>query len=254
MKPIYYILTILLAIVSIPAKADVHIPVDTLSRKISFAVAAGTKIGGSAPLSLPAEIRKIRSYAPAHPFFVGARALYDIDNKWGLSIGLTFEGKGMNTEATVKGYKTTFNANDDPSENIKGYYTGDISTNVQNLYLSIPIQATYNISEKWDLQAGPYIAFAVKKRFFGTATNGYMRNIDPTGEKIKIDLAEYDFAKSVRTVDVGMSLGSHYNFSRRYFALAQFDYGFNNIMKTGFESISFGLHNIFLNVGVGIKL
>ncbi|MGJ1433473.1 porin family protein [Sphingobacterium spiritivorum] len=254
MKPIYYILTIFLVIISITAKAEEHFPADTVSGKIRFTAAIGTKVGGSAPLSLPAEIRKIRSYAPAHPFFVGVKALYDMDKKWGVSIGLTFEGKGMNTEATVKGYKTTFNANDDPSENMRGYYTGDISTNVQNLYLSIPIQATYNISDKWDLQAGPYIAFAVKKRFFGTATNGYMRNIDPTGEKINIDVAEYDFEKSVRTVDVGMSLGSHYNFSRRYFALAQFDYGFNNIMKTGFESISFGLHNIFLNVGVGIKL
>ncbi|MGJ1286986.1 porin family protein [Sphingobacterium spiritivorum] len=254
MKPIYHILTILFVILSITAKAENHLPADSVSGKFGFSVDLGTKIGGSAPLSLPAEIRKIRSYAPALPFFVGVKTLYNIDHKWGISLGVTFEGKGMNTEATVKGYKTTFNANEDPEENIKGYYTGDIETDVENLYLSVPVQATFRLSQKWDFQAGPYFAFAVKKKFTGTATNGYMRKDDPTGDKINVDKANYDFKRSVRTLDVGMSLGSHYNFSRRYFALAQFDYGFNNIMKTGFESISFGLHNIFLNVGVGIKL
>ncbi|WP_270088600.1 porin family protein [Sphingobacterium sp. SYP-B4668] len=254
MKLKYYISAILFVAVTCSLKAEGSMPIDSILSKISFTATLGTKIGGSAPLSLPAEIRKIRGYQPAYPFFVGAKAHYAINQKWGMSLGLTFEGKGMNTEATVKGYKTTFNASDDPTQNMKGYYTGDITTKVQNLYLSIPIQATYQLSERWNLQAGPYVAFAVKKRFFGEATNGYMRNIDPTGEKINVDFAEYDFANSIRTVDVGMSLGTNYSFSKRYFALAQFDYGFNNIMKTGFESISFGLHNIFMNVGVGIKL
>ncbi len=254
MKLKYYISAVLLFAVTFSLKAERSTPIDSILHKISFTAALGTKIGGSAPLSLPSEIRKINGFQPAYPFFVGVKAHYAIDEKWGASLGLTFEGKGMNTEATVKGYKTTFNANNDPSQNMKGYFTGDITTKVQNLYLSIPIQATYQLSERWNLQAGPYVAFAVKKRFFGEATNGYMRNIDPTGEKINVDFAEYDFAKSVRTIDVGISLGGNYNFSKRYFALAQFDYGFNNIMKTGFESISFGLHNIFMNVGVGIKL
>lgn len=254
MKLKYYISAILLFVGFFYLKAKESEPIDSVFSKIGFTATLGTKIGGSTPVSLPAEIRKIRGYQPAYPFFVGAKAYYPINRTWGMSLGLTFEGKGMNTEATVKGYKTTFNASDDPSQNIKGYYTGDITTKVQNLYLSIPIQATYQLSERWNLQAGPYVAFAVKKKFFGEATNGYMRNIDPTGDKIDVDFAEYDFAKSVRSIDVGMSLGANYSFSKRYFVLGQFDYGFNNIMKTGFESISFGLHNIFMNVGIGYKL
>lgn len=229
-------------------------PIDSLENKLSFSATVGTKIGGATPVSFPSEIRKIRSFSPAVPFLVGAHAKYQISNKWGASLGLVFEGKGMNTEATVKGYKTTFNANEDPTENIQGYYTGDISTNVHNLYITIPIKANYQLSQKWELTAGPYVSFAVRRKFFGQAFNGYMRDIDPTGARIDIDLADYDFSKSVRTIDVGMSAGTQYEMSKRFFALAQFDYGFNNIMKTGFESISFGLHNIFLNVGVGIKL
>lgn len=228
--------------------------IDSLQNKLSFSATIGTKIGGATPVSFPAEIRNIRSFSPALPFLVGAHAKYKINTKWGASLGLVFEGKGMNTEATVKGYKTSFNANEDPTQNVQGYYTGDISTNVHNLYLTIPVKATYQLSNKWELVAGPYVSFAVSRKFFGQAFNGYMRDTDPTGDRIDIDLADYDFAKSVRTVDVGMSAGTHYDMSKRFFALAQFDYGFNNIMKTGFESISFGLHNIFLNVGVGIKL
>lgn len=229
-------------------------PIDSLLGKIQVNAIVGTKIGGAAPLSIPAEIRKLRSFSPANPFLIGVNAKYAIDQKWGVSLGLVFEGKGMNTEATVKGYKTTFNANEDPTENMSGYFTGDISTNVHNLYLTIPVQATYQLSPKWGFAAGPYVSFAVRRKFFGEAYNGYMRNIDPTGERISIDLAEYDFSSSIRKVDVGMSASTNYAISKRFFALAQFDYGFNNIMKTGFESISFGLHNIFLNIGVGIKI
>ncbi|QMV70255.1 PorT family protein [Sphingobacterium paramultivorum] len=222
--------------------------------KLGFDVMVGGKIGGAAPLSLPREIRKIKSYNPNVPFFVGARANYHIDPKWGVSLGLVFEGKGMDTKASVKGYKTTFNAVNDAKEELRGYYTGDITTKVHNLYLSVPIQATYQLSNRWNVQAGPYISFAVRKQFYGEAYNGYLRHEEPTGNKIVVDNADYDFSESVRSIDVGMSLGAHYAIDKRFFALAQLDYGFNNIMKTGFESISFGLHNIFMNVGIGYKL
>lgn len=222
--------------------------------KLDINITLGTKIGGAAPLSLPREIRKIKSYSPNVPFFVGAKANYHIDPKWGVSLGLIFEGKGMDTKATVKGYKTTFNAVNNSKDELRGYYTGDITTKVHNLYLSVPIQATYQLSNRWNVQAGPYISFAVKKEFYGEAYNGYLRHEQPTGDKIIVDNADYDFNESVRTIDVGLSLGTHYAIDRRFFVLAQFDYGFNNIMKTGFESISFGLHNIFMNVGVGYRL
>ncbi|MCY4781395.1 porin family protein [Sphingobacterium sp. UT-1RO-CII-1] len=251
----YYIMVAIFLCISTAGEAQQRHNVDgAFFDRVSYKVAIGSKIGGSAPLPIPKEIRKVKGYSPHYPFFIGAKATHAIDSKWGVSLGLTFEGKGMNTKADVKNYKTSFNANEDPTANAKGYFTGRITTKVQNLYLSIPIQATYQVGERWSLQAGPYIAFALQKRFFGEATDGYLRNIEPTGEKLNITFAEYDFRESVRTIDVGMSLGTNYDFGQRYFALAQFDYGFNNIMKTGFESISFGLHNIFLNVGVGIKI
>lgn len=222
--------------------------------KFQFDAEAGTKIGGASPLSLPVEIREIKSYRPAAPFYVGAKVSYAITNKWAVRSGLVFEGKGMKTEANVKAYKTTFNADEDPNQNVKGYYYGDISTNVENLYLTIPVQSQYQLSESWSLLAGPYISFAVNRRFYGEAIEGYIRDETPTGEQIGIANAAYSFDRSIRKVDVGMSISGKYDFAKRYYATAQFDYGFNNIMKVGFESISFPLHNIFMNVGLGIRV
>ncbi|WP_240452871.1 MULTISPECIES: porin family protein [Sphingobacterium] len=224
------------------------------SDKLDLTFSVGGKIGGATPLSLPREIRKINSYAPNVPFFIGAKGTYQVNSKWGVVLGLTFEGKGMDAEATVKAYKTTFSATNNSNEELRGYYTGEITTKVHNLYLSIPIQATYQLSEKWNIQAGPYVAFAIRKKFYGEAFDGYLRREIPTGDKIIIDKADYDFSKSVRAVDVGMSLGGQYAFTPKCFALVQLDYGINTIMKTGFESISFGMHNIFMNVGVGYRL
>ncbi|TDQ75242.1 porin family protein [Sphingobacterium yanglingense] len=221
---------------------------------ISVDFILGGKIGGAAPLSLPVEIRKIKSYNPNLPFYVGAKANYAIDSKWGVAVGAIFEGKGMDAKARVKGYKTTFSAVNDSEGKLRGYYTGDITTKIHNLYISVPVQATYQVSERWNVQAGPYVAFAVRKKFYGEAFDGYLRHETPTGDKINIDKADYDFSNSVRNIDVGMSLGAKYAINNKFSALAQFDYGFNNIMKTGFESISFGMHNIFMNIGVGYKL
>lgn len=214
----------------------------------------GTKIGGASPLGLPVEIRKINGFKPALPFFVGVKVAYGIDDKWGVRSGLIFEGKGMKTEATVKGYKTSFNADEDPSQNVRGYYYGDITTNVENLYFTIPVMATYQLNPSWSLQAGPYVSMAVQRKFYGMATDGYIRDEEPTGEKVGIVDAAYDFKSQIRKVDVGMSVAGKYDFAKRYYATAQFDYGFNSIMKTGFESISFNMHNIFMNIGVGVRV
>lgn len=223
-------------------------------RSWEFQLSAGAKVGGAAPLGLPEEIREIKDYKLGVPAFIKVNAEYKINPKWGIRSGLVLEGKGMSTEANVKGYKTTFNANEDPSQNVRGYYTGDITTKVDNIYVTVPLQATLQLGDRWNMQLGPYVSYAISRRFYGEAVDGYIRNELPTGEKLGITDVAYDFRKSVRKYDVGASLGTKYSFAKHYHVLGQFDYGLNSIMKTGFESISFGLHNIYFNIGVGVNL
>ena len=244
-KYIYAVAGLLLSVHSLSAQ----------ERNWDFELSAGVKVGGATPLGIPEEIREIKSYSLGGlPAFVKVNAEYKFNNKWGIRSGVVLEGKSMSTAASVKGYKTTFNANEDPSQNVRGYYTGDITTNVDNIYLTVPVQMTLDLGERWNMQLGPYISYALNRRFYGKAIEGYMRNELPTGEKVGVTDVAYDFHDSVRKWDVGASLGAKYKFAKHYHVLGQMDYGINNIMKTGFESISFGLHNVYLNVGVGVSL
>lgn len=222
--------------------------------KWDFELSGGVKVGGATPLGLPKEIREIQSYKVSVPVFIKVNVNYNINEKWGVRSGLVLEGKGMNTAAKVEGYKTSFNANEDPSQNVRGYYYGDITTKVDNIYATVPLQATLQLGNRWNMQLGPYFSYALSRRFYGKAVSGYIRNETPTGEKVGVSDFAYDFRKSIRKYDVGASLGTKYSFGAAYHVLAQVDYGVNSIMKTGFESVSFGLHNVYFNLGVGVKL
>ncbi|MDR2282167.1 MAG: PorT family protein [Sphingobacterium sp.] len=223
--------------------------------KWEFDMSGGVKVGGAAPLSIPKEIRDIQSYGLGGlPLFIKINTEYKVNPTWGIRTGLVLEGKGMYAKAGVKGYKTTFNGADDPSQNVRGYYYGDITTKVDNIYLTVPLQVTYQLSNRWDLQFGPYLSYALSRRFYGEAIEGYMRSETPTGEKVGVSNVAYNFDSSIRKYDVGASLGARYGFGSGFHVLGQFDYGFNSIMNTGFESISFGLHNIYMNIGVGFRL
>ena len=63
-------------------------------------------IGGTSPLPLPKEIRKIESYSPGLSITLEGNITkwLDAQKKWGLSLGLRLDNKSMTTEASVKNY------------------------------------------------------------------------------------------------------------------------------------------------------
>ena len=66
----------------------------------------GYNLGGTSPIPLPEEIRKIDSYSPGLPLSFEANFIkrFDADKKWGLLFGAKVETKAMETKATVKNY------------------------------------------------------------------------------------------------------------------------------------------------------
>ena len=229
---------------------------DTIQQvsKWGVLVSGGTQLGGAAPLGMPVAIRKITSYSPGSPYFVNVALERMLVDRWGISVGLTLGGKGMDTAAEVKGYKTTFRTGDAAADYVSGYFYGKIRTRVNNHYLSLPINVSYKLNPKLSVYAGPYISLALYKRFTGEAVEGYMRKDSPVGEKQQIQNAPYDFSEYLRTVDYGFQAGSNYFLSSSLFMKAQLDYGFTNIMQNSFQSIDFALHNIYLNVGFGWRI
>ena len=62
---------------------------------LGFIVRAGYVIGGTSPLPLPAEIRKINEFSPKGGFSLGVDGYKYFNTRWGISAGLRFFMQGM---------------------------------------------------------------------------------------------------------------------------------------------------------------
>ena len=144
---------------------------------------AGFSIGGTSPLPLPEEIRKIDSYAPGGlAISIEGNATKWFDTKWGMTVGVRLENKNMTTEATVKNYgMKIINTN---GGELQGLWTGGVKTKVKNSYLTIPVVANYKVSKRWKVSAGPYVSYLIERNFSGHVYEGHLRTPDQTGSRV----------------------------------------------------------------------
>ncbi|MGL4584361.1 MAG: porin family protein [Flavobacterium sp.] len=225
------------------------------TKNMSYQINANFSIGGASPLGLPEEIRSIDSYNPTLLLGLEANAtkwLTD-DHKWGVRMGLRFEEKGMKTDARVKNYLIEVKSNTGPS---RGYFTGDVYTNVKNTYLTIPISAVYSINQNWNVYGGLYFSALIDKNFTGNVSNGYLREKDPTGLKVEFNdgaEADYDYSDEVRKFQWGTQVGAEWKMNKHFKLFGDVTYGFNGVLNSDFDAISFSMHNIYLNLGFGYQ-
>lgn len=66
---------------------------------LDYEFKAGVNIGGTSPLPLPKEIRKIESYSPGLAITLEGNITkwLDTPKKWGISVGLRLDNKNMTT-------------------------------------------------------------------------------------------------------------------------------------------------------------
>lgn len=225
------------------------------TKNIEYQVKAQFSIGGSSPLGLPREIRSIESYNPGLQLGLEANAtkwLTD-DHKWGVRVGLRFEEKGMKTTADVKDYKTRIFY--DGTE-LNGYYNGKVKTNVSNTYLTVPVSAVYKINDNWNLYGGLYFSALIDNTFDGYVYEGVFRKDLPNGDRIFFegdDRAEYDFSDEVRKFQWGTEIGAEVKLNKHFKLFGDVSYGFNGVLNSDFDAISFSMHNIYLNLGFGYQ-
>lgn len=229
------------------------IPEKNIFQGIEYEVNAGTSIGGASPLPLPAEIRHIDSYSPDLDLQIGANATkwFGPEKKWGVTIGVRLETKGMKTKATVKNYGMTILDN---GKELSGRWTGKVQTKYHSQQLAIPITAAYRINKRLKANIGPYLAFAFSNDFDGYVYEGYLREGDPTGDKYVFEgdaRASYDFGNELRHFQWGMRGGISWTAYRHLVVNANITWGCNNIFKSSFKTVSFSLYPIYLNVGFG---
>ena len=209
---------------------------------------AGLSMGGTSPLPLPAEIRKIESYKPTLCIALEGDVQKKFTDRWGMMVGVRFENKGMKTDATVKNYHMEA-VNVDGSGTVVGAWTGRVKTEVNNTYLTFPILATYTLNPRWQIMAGPYVAWMMSGDFKGEAYDGYIRDQNPTGEKAEVTRATYDFSDDLRRFHWGLQAGAEFQAYKHLTVNLNLQWGLNGIFPSDFGSVTFALYPIYGTLG-----
>ena len=189
-----------------------------------YSIKAGLSIGGTSPLPLPKEIRSIDSYAPNIAIAIEGNTTkwFGKDKKWGMTAGIRLENKTM--------------------------------TKVKNSYLTIPVLANYKISDRWKVSLGPYVSYMTEGNFSGHVYEGHLRTPDETGQRVDFNgesIATYDFSDNLRKFQWGAQLGGEWKAFKHLNVYADLTWGLNDIFKKDFDTITFAMYPIYLNIGFG---
>ena len=221
---------------------------------LEYEVKAGVLIGGTSPLPLPVEIRDLSSYNPTLLVSLEGNVLkwLDREKRWGMIVGLRLENKGMKTDARVKNYGMEIIG--DGGEMVKGNWTGQVKTKVKNSYLTIPVLAAYKFNSRFRMSLGPYFSYMMEGDFSGEVYDGYLREGNPTGNKVVFEdgkSAPYDVSKNLRRFQWGTQLGAEWRAFKHLNVYADLTWGLNDIFQKDFDTITFAMYPIYLNVGFG---
>ena len=236
---------------------------------LAYDLRVGYNIGGTAPMGMPATIRSLDAYRPTSSYVLGLGVYKPLTRSWGLSTGLRLENKGMNIDATVKNYHMRITQGG--GGELEGVFTGTNHTEVTQWMLSLPLLATYWVSDKVCLKLGPYFSYVKAPTFKGYASDGYLRvnpkspgdegykPNDPTGDKMELGSVEgergdYDFSDDLRHLQWGMMLGADWNFHKSWGVFADVSWGFTGIFKSSFTVLDQTLYPVYGTVGVSYKL
>lgn len=223
--------------------------------KWEYNMFAGFNFGGTTPLPLPAEIRSVRSWSPGLAGTLAFRVSHWLTPEWGITSGLAIDIKGMKVSADVKYWHTNLMVGEgDNTGMFSGTFSGINNTTARNGYIVLPLMAAWRPMDKWTFRLGGYFASLQDARFEGTASDGYIRNGGPTGDRINIEQASYDFSDQLRKRDAGLMASADWSFTHKLAATGQFSYGLVPVFPSSFEGISYNMYNVYLMLGLAYKL
>ena len=212
----------------------------------------GYSIGGTAPLSMPATIRSIEAFHLTPNFLAGVDASSTPGSNWGWQVGLFIENKGMDGEVKTKAYRMKVRM--DESE-MEGYYTGRVRQKVTEWMFTLPVQATYLLSEQVKLKAGPYVSLLFNKDFSGYASDGYLRKDDPTGPKVVMGSKEGEWATyDMRPLQAGIAAGLEWQMQQRLGLSFDLSWGLTGIHKSDFKTVEQTLYPIYGTIALTYRL
>ncbi len=227
----------------------------SLTDSLTYFGRIGYNVGGTAPVGLPASIRKLNSYKIPANISLALDVYKPLVGRWGIMAGLHYGNKGMETDARVKSYYMEMKQG---GESLEGYFTGNVLTKVEEWVVTIPVEATYDLSHRVRLRLGPYVSYVLSHHFHGDAYNGYLRRGTPVG--VRVDLGNepetrgsYDFSEHMRKFQFGFEGGLDYYFSHRWGAYAGLSWGVTGIFKNSFHTIEQTLYPIYGTIGLSYR-
>lgn len=223
---------------------------------LKYNLRLGYMVGGTAPVGMPATIRSLDSYRLKPNITLGIDVNKQFDNHWGLVTGLRLENKGMDIKATVKNYHMALVKGD---QRIEGNFTGGNRTEVEEWMFTVPVLASYAITDNFNVKAGPYVSVLTSRKFEGYAYDGYLREGDPTGGKITLghdetDRGNYDFSDDMRHFQFGVMAGADYYWGRHWGAFVDLSWGLTGIFKSDFHTLDQTLYPIYGTIGLAYRL
>ena len=227
-----------------------------LLHDLSYKVRLGYNLGGTAPVGMPATIRGLDKFTPKMTFTIGMDAFRELNGPWGVMVGFHLEKKGLETDAKVKNYSMEMKKDGEP---LKGVFTGNVVTDVSLSMLTVPVQATCDVSRNVRLKFGPYLSYISSADFKGHAYDGYLREDNPIGQKVELghdvgERGDYDFSEDLRKWQLGLDVGADWYFSNRFGAYAGLTWGLTGIFKSSFNTIEQTLFPIFGTIGITYNL
>lgn len=243
----YHIYTLIIAMmVHIGAAAQ-----DKSAFSFEYKARVGYNIGGTAPLGIPATIRSIDAFRLTPSVMAGLDVSTRLSSQWGLMTGLRVENKAMDTEVTTKGYRMDMVKG---NSKIEGLFTGTVKQEVTQWMLTLPIMATYQLGEKLMLKGGPYFSYLLSHDFSGIASNGYLRQGNPTGPKIIIGIkdgewATYDFSDNMRNVQMGLAIGADWQLHQHFGLSVDLNWGITGVFESDFKTVEQTLYPIYGTIG-----
>jgi hypothetical protein len=229
-------------------------PLEGKAQLWEYKINAGYSLGGSSPVSFPAEIRKIEEYRPdAWAPHIALEATRWLNEKWGIVAQIAWDHKGFTVRDRVKNMYTEIEIEGNP-EPQTGNFTGNNTTKVQNDYLSVPLLATCRFSDGLTGQFGIYVAWLSRSCFKGSVSDGYLRLGSPVGEKIDVPSASFNFSKEQNRFDYGLLLAEEWTLYRNFALRGQLSWGLSSLFPSDFTGISFDMHNIYGMLGVSYRI
>lgn len=249
MKKIIIFLLIILGVAEVRAIS--------LPENLEYYARVGFSLGGTAPVGMPASIRKLNEYKlqPNLSIAVDAYKRFG-ESRWGLMSGLHVDNRAMETDAVVKNYHMEMRQG---GESLDGIFTGNVVTKVSQWFVTIPVLVTMDVATNVRIKAGPYFSYQLSGNFDGYAYDGYLRQGDPTGVKVGIGTEEgsrgtYDFSENLRKFYAGVQVGADWYLSQHWGASVDLTWGLNGVFKKDFTTIEQTLYPIYGTVGVVYKL